>query len=150
MRHTVEEVRLQNGARGLLIDIPDAMVMSYQFNFRAGSRFARDQKIYEAAHIMEHMAFGANARYRSESAFEAEFTKNGAYHNAYTSDFAMVYEADCADFEWDRILDLQKLSICQPRFNEKELEAENQRLKKMYAEERLKAEIAREAIEKKW
>ena len=30
------------------------------------------------------------------------------------------------------------------------LEAENQRLKKMYAEERLKAEIAREAIEKKW
>ncbi len=36
----------------------------------------------------------------------------------------MVYEADCADFEWDRILDLQKLSICEPRFNEKELEAE--------------------------
>ena len=32
----------------------------------------------------------------------------------------------------------------------KELELENQRLKKMYAEERLKAEIAREAIEKKW
>lgn len=32
----------------------------------------------------------------------------------------------------------------------KELELKNQRLKKMYAEERLKAEIAREAIEKKW
>ena len=32
----------------------------------------------------------------------------------------------------------------------KELEDENQRLKKMYAEEKLKAEIAREAIEKKW
>ena len=32
----------------------------------------------------------------------------------------------------------------------KELELENQRLKRMYAEERLKAEIAREAIEKKW
>ena len=32
----------------------------------------------------------------------------------------------------------------------KELELENQRLKKMYAGERLKAEIAREAIEKKW
>lgn len=32
----------------------------------------------------------------------------------------------------------------------KELEEENQRLKKMYAEEKLKAEIAREAIEKKW
>ena len=32
----------------------------------------------------------------------------------------------------------------------KELEAENTRLKRMYAEERLKCEIAREAIEKKW
>ena len=32
----------------------------------------------------------------------------------------------------------------------KELEAENRRLKKMYAEERLKAEIAKEALAKKW
>jgi putative transposase len=32
----------------------------------------------------------------------------------------------------------------------KELEAENKRLKKMYAEERLKAEILKEAMEKKW
>lgn len=32
----------------------------------------------------------------------------------------------------------------------KELEDENRRLKKMYAEERLKAEIVKEALEKKW
>ena len=32
----------------------------------------------------------------------------------------------------------------------KELEEENRRLKKMYAEERLKADILQEAIEKKW
>ena len=32
----------------------------------------------------------------------------------------------------------------------KELEEENRRLKKMYAEERLKAEIVQEALEKKW
>ncbi len=32
----------------------------------------------------------------------------------------------------------------------KELEAENKRLKKMYAEERLKAEIIQEAMAKKW
>ncbi len=32
----------------------------------------------------------------------------------------------------------------------KELEAENARLKKMYAEERLKSDILKEAIEKKW
>lgn len=32
----------------------------------------------------------------------------------------------------------------------KELEDENRRLKKMYAEERLKAELRKEALEKKW
>jgi len=32
----------------------------------------------------------------------------------------------------------------------KELEVENKRLKKMYAEERLKAEIVSEALAKKW
>ena len=32
----------------------------------------------------------------------------------------------------------------------KELEEENRRLKKMYAEERLKAEILNEALTKKW
>ena len=124
MKHTVEEVRLKNGARGLLIDVPGATVMSFQFQFRAGNRYVKDKEIYETAHVMEHMAFGANARFKNEHQFEAEFTKNGAYHNAFTSDLSMVYIADCADFEWERILDLQRVSICQPRFNNDELEAE--------------------------
>lgn len=124
MHHTVEEVKLKNGARGLLIDIPGATVMSFQFHFNAGNRYVANKEIYETAHIMEHMAFGANARFKSEHEFEAEFTKNGADHNAFTSDLSMIYEATCADFEWDRILELQRLSITQPRFNEGELAAE--------------------------
>lgn len=124
MKHTTTEVRLKNGARGLLIDVPGATVMSFQFQFRAGNRYVRNKEIYETAHIMEHMAFGANADFKSEHAYEAEFTKNGAYHNAYTSDLSMVYVADCADFEWDRILALQRVAICQPKFNKEELGAE--------------------------
>lgn len=124
MKHSVTEVKLKNGAHGLLIDVPGATVMSFQFQFRAGNRYVKNKDIYETAHIMEHMAFGANALYKTEHAYEAEFTKNGAYHNAYTSDLSMVYVADCADFEWDRILDLQKVAICQPRFNAGELDAE--------------------------
>ena len=124
MKHTVEEITLKNGARGLLIDIPDATVMSLQFHFRAGSRYVQDKQIYETAHFMEHMAFGANEKFHSEHAYEQEFTKNGAYHNAYTSDYSMVYEAACADFEWDRILELQRLAVTTPRFSAEELEAE--------------------------
>lgn len=124
MKHTVQEVKLKNGAHGLLIDVPGATVMSFQFQFRAGNRYVKSKDIYETAHIMEHMAFGANAKFKTEHEYEAEFTKNGAYHNAYTSDLSMVYIADCADFEWDRILNLQRVAICQPRFNETELQAE--------------------------
>lgn len=124
MRHVVEEVRLKNGAKGLLIDVPGATVMSFQFQFRAGNRYVSSKNVYETAHVMEHMAFGANAKFKDEHEFEAEFTKNGAYHNAYTSDLSMVYLADCADFEWERIFELQELSICQPRFNSVEMEAE--------------------------
>lgn len=124
MRHTTTEVRLKNGARGLLIDIPGATVMSFQFHFRAGNRYVKNKDIYETAHLMEHMAFGANAKFRDEHAYEAEFTKNGAYHNAFTSDLSMTYVADCADFEWERILELQRVAICQPLFNASELEAE--------------------------
>jgi predicted Zn-dependent peptidase len=107
-----------------LVDIPGATVMSFQFQFRAGNRYVKNKDIYETAHIMEHMAFGANADFKNEHEYEAEFTKNGAYHNAFTSDLSMVYIADCADFEWQRILKLQQVAICQPKFNNDELEAE--------------------------
>ncbi len=103
--------------------------MSFQFQFRAGNRYVRSKDIYETAHIMEHMAFGANAQFKSEHDYEAEFTKNGAYHNAYTSDLSLVYVAGCADFEWERILELQRVSICQPKFNAEELEAEKGNVK---------------------
>lgn len=129
MKHTIEEVKLPSGARGLLIDIPGATVMSFQFQFRAGNCYVGSKDSYETAHIMEHMAFGANARFKSEHEYEAEFTKNGAYHNAYTSDLSMVYVADCADFEWDRIFALQRVAICQPKFNAEELEAEKGNVK---------------------
>lgn len=129
MRHTVEEVRLKSGAKGLLVDVPEATVMSAQFNFRAGWRLTKNKDIYETAHIMEHMAFGANERFKDEHTFESEFTKNGAYHNASTSDYSLDYYASCADFEWDRVLDLQQLSITAPRFKQDELEAEKGNIK---------------------
>ncbi len=124
MKHSVEEVRLKNGAKGLLIDVPGASVMATRIEFRAGMMYAKNHNVYEIPHVVEHLAFGANAKYRDEQAFEAEFTKNGAYHNAWTSDVSVCYETECADFEWDRIMDLQRVSICEPKFNDDELRSE--------------------------
>ena len=124
MRHFIEEVQLKNGIRGLLIDVPDASVMTFQFVFRAGSRYTQSKDKYETAHLMEHMAFGANAKFKNEHEYEAEFTKNGAYHNAFTGDISIGYVAECADLEWQRILELQGLAIAEPKFNEEELISE--------------------------
>ena len=124
MKHSIEEVRLKSGARGLLIDAPESPVLNIRVIFRAGNRFVKKPEIYEVAHLMEHMAFGRNAEYRDEQAYEAEFTKNGAYHNAWTSDYFICYETECADFEWERILQLQELAVAKPRFCEEELASE--------------------------
>ncbi len=103
--------------------------MNTKFQFRAGMRYAKSPEVYEIAHIVEHLAFGANAKYTSEQAFEADFTKNGAYHNAWTSDFSVCYESECADFEWERILNLQQVAITQPKFNDEELQSEKGNVK---------------------
>jgi predicted Zn-dependent peptidase len=124
MKHAVEEVILKTGAKGLLIDVPGASVMSTKIQFRAGMLYARNKYVYEIPHVVEHLAFGANAKFKDEQAFEAEFTKNGAYHNAWTSDVSVCYETECADFEWERIMELQRLSIVEPKFNEEELKSE--------------------------
>ena len=126
MRHYVEEVRLKNGAQGLLINVPGASVMSTRVQFRGGLRYAKKPEIYEIAHVVEHLSFGANSEYKSEFEYESEFTKNGAYHNAWTSDLSICYETECADFEWARILDLKRLAICEPKFNELELKSEKE------------------------
>ncbi len=124
MKHSIDEITLKSGARGLLIDAPGSSVMNIRIIFRAGNKFTKKPEIYEVAHLMEHMAFGRNELFKDEQSYEAEFTKNGAYHNAWTSDVFIAYEAECADFEWERILQLQELAVARPKFNEEELASE--------------------------
>ncbi len=123
MRHTVHEVSLDNGVKGLFIHIPDASVMSFEINFRAGE-YLGDRIKSETPHIMEHLLLGANEIIPKSRDFQAEFEKNGAYCNASTGTYEITYEAECADFEWDRISDLLQIAISKPLFLEEEFEAE--------------------------
>lgn len=123
MKHIVSELKLKNKARGLLVHIPDATVMSFELNFRAGEYLVKPKK-WETPHLMEHLLLGANKQFPHARAFQAEFEKNGAYNNASTNVYEITYEAECADFEWDRILDLLLVSITQPLFLEEEFKAE--------------------------
>lgn len=124
MKHLVEEIILQNGSRGLLIHVPNATVVSYDFEFRAGDEYTLNDDIYETAHIMEHMVLGANEQYPDARLFGAELEKNGAYSNAATGRVGLKYVADCADFEWERVFGLLRLAITKPLFLENEFKAE--------------------------
>lgn len=123
MKHTVSELILKNGAKGLLVHIPDASVMSFELNFRAGE-YLVDEKKWETPHLMEHILLGANELFPKARLFQAEIEKNGAYSNASTGVYDITYEAECADFEWDRVLNLMMLAITKPLFLEDEFEAE--------------------------
>lgn len=123
MRHIVNEVRLKNGARGLLIHIPNASVMTFDVNFRAGEYLVQPDK-WEVPHLMEHVLLGANELIPRARDFQAELEKNGAYSNAATGVYDITYEAECADFEWDRVFGLMLVAITKPLFLDEEYQAE--------------------------
>lgn len=123
MKHTVYELELSNGAKGLLVHIPDASVMTFELNFRAGEYLVKRDK-WETPHLMEHILLGANELYPRARDFQAELEKNGAYGNASTGTYDITYEAECADFEWDRVFGLLLVAITQPLFLAEEFEAE--------------------------
>lgn len=123
LKHSVKEITLKSGAKGLLIDVPDSTVVAYHIHFRAGNDYA-ERSVQQTAHIMEHLAFGANAVYQSSEEFSQEFSKNGASRGATTWDRSMSYVAEAAAMEWDRILDLIEIAITKPKFMQKSLDAE--------------------------
>ncbi|MDB5185413.1 MAG: hypothetical protein JWN38_1221 [Candidatus Saccharibacteria bacterium] len=123
MKHTVNEISLKNGAKGLLIHIPHASVMTFDINFRAGEYLVEPSK-WEVPHLMEHVLLGANDLHPRARDFQAELEKNGAYSNATTGVYDITYEAECADFEWQRVLELLLIAISKPLFLEEEFAAE--------------------------
>jgi len=123
LKHTVEEITLDSGARGLIIDVPDSTVISYDFSFRAGYDYT-ETSVQQSAHLLEHMAFGVSDGFETAEAFSQEFTKNGARRGATTYDIGMSYGAESAIMEWERIIDLFQTAITRPIFTQKTLGAE--------------------------
>lgn len=74
-------------------------------------------------------SYGARFAWRkrivsARTRISGQFEKNGAYNNASTGAYDITYEAECADFEWERILDLTLLAITKPLFLQEEFDAE--------------------------
>jgi predicted Zn-dependent peptidase len=97
--------------------------MDYEFNFRAGDYLVPRNK-WEVPHLTEHVLLGANEKYPKARLFQAEFEKNGAYSNAHTSTYHITYESECAEFEWQRVLELMITAVSKPLFSREEFTAE--------------------------
>ena len=128
MKQFAKAVKLDNGAQGIFIDVPDSSVVCFEINFRAGDYLSPKGKM-DTAHLMEHIALGANKKFKKASDYSKEFVKNGAYQNASTGSYHMTYIAECAEFEAERIVDLLLLAIEEPLFLEKEFKTEKENVR---------------------
>lgn len=122
MQHSVREVELDNGARGLVIHVPGVDVVRLLLEFRAGFDLG-DWSKYELPHVMEHLMF-TNETYPKPRQFSREVEKFGAYNNAQTNPYSLEYDYECADFEAERIAKLAAIQIAEPTFPEGEFKTE--------------------------
>ena len=97
--------------------------MTFELNFRAGE-YLVDENKWEVPHLMEHVLLGANELIPKARDFQAALENTGAYSNATTGVYDITYEAECADFEWDRVLGLLLAAITKPLFLPDEFQAE--------------------------
>ncbi|MBI2878060.1 MAG: insulinase family protein [Candidatus Tectomicrobia bacterium] len=92
----LHEVTLDNGLRVLLWEEHKAPVIALQLWYPVGSR-NEDAQTSGASHLVEHMLFRGTPRY-GPKAFSRLIQRNGANHNAYTTeDFTVYHETLAAD-----------------------------------------------------
>jgi predicted Zn-dependent peptidase len=124
MEHKVEEIKLKCGAKGLLIDVPGAPVAQMEVWFRGGDSYTEGGEKIEAAHLMEHLAFGANTKQASSEEVSRYVSKNGAWSNAHTSRKFLSYEIGSPDFDLKRIMKQLVVQVTTPKFLEIEFKSE--------------------------
>ena len=123
MKHSIEEVRLKNGARGLLIDAPGSPVFNIRVVFRAGNKFVKKPEIYEVAHLMEHMAFKGTKK-RTARQIAEEMDMIGGMMNASTSKLCTNYYCKVIDEDLPKAADILSDIVCHPSIETEELDKE--------------------------
>ncbi|MFZ2125287.1 MAG: insulinase family protein, partial [Candidatus Saccharimonadales bacterium] len=89
-----------------------------------------EESKHQTAHLMEHaIACGTYEGFSTQEQFSLEFSKNGAKKNARTYDRHMIYIAEAALMEWERILDLLEVEITKPIFTSETLKKEKGNVK---------------------
>jgi zinc protease len=131
----VQEHRLANGMKVLLVESPKAPVVTVQIWYKVGSR---NEVMGRAglSHMLEHMMFKGTPKY-PKGAFSRLIKKNGGNDNAFTSqDFTAYFENLAAD-KVELALELEADRLRGLLLDEKEFQLEREVVKE---ERRLRSE----------
>ena len=131
----VQEHRLANGMKVLLVESPKAPVVTVQIWYKVGSR---NEVMGRAglSHMLEHMMFKGTPKY-PKGTFSRLIKKNGGHDNAFTSqDFTAYFENLAAD-KVELALELEADRLRGLLLDEKEFQLEREVVKE---ERRLRSE----------
>ena len=104
MQYQVNRLKLDNGAEGLIIDIPNAVSVYSLLSFAGGYDAVADYlHKYQTPHILEHVSFYTTDYPQS---IMSELQRRGAITNALTSDRGIGYVAKTPTYDFARVLDL--------------------------------------------
>lgn len=104
MQYQVNRLKLDNGAEGLIIDIPNAVSVYSLLSFAGGYDAVADYlHKYQTPHILEHVSFYTTDYPQS---IMSELQRRGAITNALTSDRGIGYIAQTPTYDFARVLDL--------------------------------------------
>lgn len=127
MRYQVHQLKLGNGAEGLVVDIPNAVSVYSMLNF-AGGRAAVDDLKHkdQVPQLLTNLATEV-AGYKDNEFYNA-LTRNGAYLDAHGGNTSVGYSVKCPRFDAERTLDLIAKSLEQPDINASNLAREKKNL----------------------
>ncbi|MFO0862269.1 MAG: pitrilysin family protein [Candidatus Saccharibacteria bacterium] len=121
MKYKTHLISLKNGASLLAIDVADTKKFLFNSCFRAGWDYTEPSK-QELAHLLEHLAFCGNSKYKTEEALSYEAEKYGVRFNANTSDHLIRYYYNGGINEYEHIIDLATAQIGKPIFSKKDID----------------------------
>jgi len=117
-----QEIKLENGARLLLEEVPGARSAAFGFFVGAGSRHERPEE-NGSAHFIEHMLFKGTAR-RTAADLAVDMDAIGGQVNAYTTKEHTCFYARSLDRHLDRAVDILGDMLLHSNFDQRDVETE--------------------------
>lgn len=104
MQYQINRLKLDNGAEGLIVDIPNAVSVYSTLGFAGGYDAVMDYPHkHQTPHILEHVSL-----YTTDypQKITPELQRRGAITNALTNDGGIKYVAQTPTYDFARVLDL--------------------------------------------